>query len=251
MILRDSRSFTFLMFFVVIQFAILQAKAKMHYRDSEAQAWLWLRSDCQNCQISIFPKHEFADQINETTLLYLQALSSFKDQIVSIYKSDPQEYNLLAHMAVGILGRETNYGLSKRFGIKELPILGQHVVDAAKFLSQDEGANSRGLTQIKVVPAKIKEQFGITENDLNDPTKAAIATVGFLIESLQYLKNIANNSQLEFVKPETYVDYLPYVYIGRVKQLRSGNADPSKNTYIQEMKSHMKRFEVFEHPPSF
>jgi hypothetical protein len=215
------------------------------------QPWIWLQSDCQSCPLFISIENE---ELNTTKVReFIRALESSKFELVSLYQSDPQEYNLLAHMAVGILGRESKFFRSWRYQAKENLQWAVSLVKTVRvYLSEEEDfveVNSRGPTQIKIIPAKIAEVYNITPDQLKNPTAAARATMGYLIEALKELKKRAQNNNWEFVNEQTYSDYLPYIYFGASRKLRDRSATPDKNLYIKAMREYMSWVKLYELPP--
>lgn len=217
------------------------------FADDGMFEWRWGQSKCDQCGIyfQVQSNHEFDDRV----LVFKRTLEDEKQRILEIYQSDPQEYNLLAWMALGILGKESRFYESGRYKIKEaFPWM----VTGAKIIKSSikGGAvseNSRGPTQIKIVPDIIAYYYKISSKDLDNPKAAAVATMGFLIESLHELKNRARNNKLTHINENTYVDYLPYIYFGRAKALIDRTATPEKNIYVQQMKKNMALFVPFEH----
>lgn len=210
------------------------------------QEWSWGKSHCLDCGIYFKVKDEA--QFDDRVLTFKESLEKEKATLLQLYSSDPQEYNLLAWMALGILGRESNFYESGRYKIKEafpLVIRGAKIVKA-ELKGGNVSANSRGPTQIKKIPERIAWHYNIKPQDLHDPHNAAVATMGFLIEALEELKNRARNNSLEFITRETYVDYLPYIYFGKSRSLTERTATPEANLYVKEMKAHMRKFEVYE-----
>lgn len=210
--------------------------------------WEWLKNDCSNCELYILTNA--VELRTEKVQLFVQALGLHKSELQMLYKIHGAEYNLLAHMAVGILGRESEFFTSTRYQFKEnFPVLVRiakiirHMIDGSE---KNVSNNSRGPTQIKVVPKKVAAAYGITPDDLHIPDNAAIATMGFLIESLNELKRRIPLNKLENVTPETYVDYLPYIYFGSSGALVKKTATPDKNLYVQAMKHYMSWVEVYE-----
>lgn len=209
--------------------------------------WEWQKNTCQDCGIHFQVKKE--DLENKKTVEFLQTLAQQKKTIIGLYKSDPQEYNLLAHMAYGILGNESEYFKSFRYLIKrnsQLAITTAKKIDAHLHGEDDIEANSKGPTQIKKVPTKIAEHYKITEKDLWKPFNAAVSTMGYLIEALKELKQRKKNNNWDFVTPSTYVDYLPYLYFGGVKKLINRTATPETNIYVKNMKKNMLRIKIYE-----
>lgn len=210
------------------------------------KSWSWMQSDCMDCNIVFLS--ERPELHTPKVQAFIRALENSKSEIVAMYHSDPQEYNLLAQMAIGILGRESKFFESRRYRIKEdYPTLVSVVKAVQAYLNgRSASASSRGPTQIKVVPERIENRYGITPDNLWVPENAARATMGFLIEALAELKQRARNNKWDFVTPETYADYLPYIYFGAVGQLRNRTATPATNLYVREMKGYMGWLEMYE-----
>jgi hypothetical protein len=94
---------------------------------------------------------------------------------------------------------------------------------------------------------------------LNDPRITAIATVGFLAESLRILKNRVRNRDLQYVTQDNLFDYVLYVYFGSMRQLTNPvidyntgevvneTATPSRNLYVQTVHKYMRALAFFEH----
>ncbi|HWU42610.1 MAG TPA: hypothetical protein VN132_04195, partial [Bdellovibrio sp.] len=212
--------------------------------------WEWMKSECDSCEMLMLPTQPKARTQN--VLSFVRALEVHKTELQQLYHVSGAEYTLLSHMAVGILGRESLFFASKRYYLKE-SVPG--AVRLAKILEHSlhdrkMSPSSRGPTQIKIVPAKVAERYGIAPDNLHIPENAAIATVAFLIEALQELKRRVIVNQLGFIQPSNYVDYLPYIYFGGVKSLVNGTAAPASNSYINDMKRYMTWFEVYEREPS-
>lgn len=210
--------------------------------------WKWLESNCDNCELAIVLTDPRIQKPRVSR--FVSTLAHAKQDLMEIYSVDGGEYNLLAHMAVGILGRESEFFESRRYRIKENL---QSAVTLAKvmenFFAGEEitaSPNSRGPTQIKVVPEKIAETYGVTPRTLYIPENAALATMGFLIEALQELKRRAHNNGLEHINETTYVDYLPYIYFGATRALIKRTATPEKNIYVHDMKYYMTWVELYE-----
>jgi hypothetical protein len=213
------------------------------------QSWAWQQSSCMDCDIILISAK--SELHTPKVQAFIRALESSKGEILSLYGSNPQEYNLLAQMAVGILGRESKFFESRRYQFKEdFPWAVSILKTVNMYLAGADSAtaNSRGPTQIKVVPQRIAAKYGITPDKLYIPENAARATMGFLIEALGELKQRAQNNDWEFVTPETYADYLPYIYFGATGKLRNRTATPETNLYIREMKQYMGWLEMYERP---
>lgn len=234
-----------------------------------ALEWSWGSSSCQDCGLKIqilspednqafMPedKIEILEIVPKSTILqhnvrlFVEAIENEKANIIRIYGSDPQEYNLLANMAIGILGNESEFFMSTRYFLKRRGHLAITAIKKAHELwdsNYKASPNSSGPTQIKVVPKLIAEHYGVTQATMRKwPAHAAFATMGYLIEALRELKQRAANGNLTFITPETYVDYLPYLYFGRVELMKSGKAEPHKNKYIIKMKHYMQWVRLYE-----
>ncbi len=228
----------------------LQESRDEAFRQAGYTPWVWGQSDCAHCSIYLVPVNEGLD--SEPVMRFLTTLAVEKKQLMKIYGIHGQEYNLLAHMAVGILGRESQFFTSTRYLTKEaypgLIRMAKILKAYAKGIEGGPSRSSRGPTQIKIVPERIAEAYGIKAEDLHIPERAAIATMGFLIEILEELKRRVVINDLQFVSSDNYVDYLPYLYFGSRKMLLNGNATPEKNIYVQDMKRYMSWVAVYEGP---
>ncbi len=195
------------------------------------------------------------DRITRTNVqLFLHTIGKYKSEIIELYGSDPQEYNLLAQIAFGILGNESEFFSSTKYLAKRN---GHSIVTAVKEIKElvdddyEASPNSSGPTQIKVVPKKIAEKYRVTPETLRKyPQHAAVATMGYLIEALEVLKQKKLNHNLDFITPETYVDYLPYLYRGLGKTVVKGKATPAENGYVIRMKKYMEWVTLYEVPPT-
>lgn len=214
--------------------------------------WTWKASDCMNCAIYFLSGNQELE--SPEVQAFMQTLAVRKNEIMRLYRIHGQEYNLLAHMAVGILGRESRFFTSHRYRLKEtFPGLVRVAKALKAYMNGSESGpslSSRGPTQIKIVPERIAEFYGITPETLHRPENAAVATVGFLIEILEELKRRVVVNDLEFVNDANYVDYLPYLYFGSRRMLIQGKATPDKNIYVQDMKRYMSWVMPFEGPES-
>lgn len=214
------------------------------------------------------------------TQSYVDTLSTEKAYLMRIYGLSNAEYNKIAAIAFGILGRETKFGTSFKYiwkethqtEIYEAKLAKKKFGDYVKALETGDpwkffaaktwqvNPNSRGLTQIKSIPNKIVYYYCINENQLNDPRVTAVATVGFLAESLGILKNRVRNRKLGYVTNENLFDYVLYVYFGSMRQLVNPvinydtglvvneTATPDRNLYIQTVHRYMRALAFYERP---
>jgi len=212
--------------------------------------WEWLKSqDCFHCEMVFVPLDPSLR--TENVRRFMQALSAHKEELLTLYRVSGPEYNLLAQMAVGILGRESRFFESPRYRAKEAFPWAVHLMKilraAATGAAVDQ--NSRGPTQIKIVPARIARHYQVTTENLNVPENAALATIGFLIEALDELKTRIVRQHLNHINENNYADYLPYIYFGATRLLIKGEAHPEKNIYVRDMKKYMSWIEVYERAP--
>lgn len=217
------------------------------------KVWSWTgqASKCKTCPIFILPHNEELENVK--VYAFIRALESKKSELLALYGGDPQEYNLLAQIAVGILGRESEFFESPRYRVKENSQLTIRLVKVVQIYLEGSdrgtGLNSRGPTQIKIVPAKIAQKYGVTRDNLYIPENAALATMGYLMDILAELKRRVVLNHLSFITPNNYADYLPYIYFGSRRQLLNGTATPDQNIYIRDMRKYMTWIEIYEGPP--
>lgn len=210
------------------------------------------------------------DEVRKTNLKgFLTTLEREKSKIMSLYDLDDEEYDRLAVMAVGMLGQESEFGLNDRYNIKE-GMFGQLLVNTAKMAKGDKSANSRGLTQIKKAPDKIADAYNMKtrpsgrsayvwkENEdgkrvrvrkegtvkmklLRDPKYAAVSTMGFLAETLDFIKGA--KSKHEEIDHTNAIDYIPYVYNKGVGGILNGSAK-SEHAYKEKVDSFSSGIEL-------
>lgn len=188
---------------------------------------------------------------------FVEALSTEKAKLMLLYRLSNRDYNRLAAMAFGILGRETRFGQSAKYVLKEQNQLAILMMKRLWYWRWDM-KNSRGLTQIKTVPAKIAKAYCIKNpRQLRKARLAAVATVGFLAESLAYTKYRALKLRLSYIDAENVYDYASYVYFGSLGQLvepiydshgkqLNKTATPSENRYLQHMREHISGLSFLE-----
>ncbi len=209
---------------------------------------------------------------------FLKALEDEKAKLMEVYNLDNDEFNELALLAFGILGQESQFGSHWRYKVKETfpggvaylknykRIFGDFKEDREEsgfwgavgdllsdswsneidFITGDISLdqNSRGPTQIKRVPALIKEHYGITKEQLEEPRNAAIATVGFLAQSLEELK--AKEKFHPAINGKNRFDYLHYIYMGKSSEIINGTATPEKNIYYRNVRSFSSSLKVWQ-----
>ncbi|WP_372654719.1 hypothetical protein [Halobacteriovorax sp.] len=181
------------------------------------------------------------DYQTKTAVSFMSEIDDKKEELIKLYKITDSEYNELSKLAFGILGNESQFGESKKYYIKEaLPWL----VALAKGNGVDTSRNSRGPTQMKKVPTKIAKEFGVTKENLTDPKKAAVATMGYLAEALEELK--AKEKSHPDITPDNRYNYIHYIYMGKSKEITEATATPMRNIYFKQILKFNEGLEVFE-----
>lgn len=187
------------------------------------------------------------DLRNPTSIEFLATLDREKQRLMEIYQLDNDEYNELVRLSFGILGNESNFGQSPRYHIKEaFP----WVVSLLKGDGLDTSQNSRGPTQIKNIPPLIEEHYGVTKSSLSRADHAAVATLGFLAQSLLELKNREHHHP--GITPYNRFDYLHHIYMGRSIEITRGTATPERNIYFRNMRQaalNLVQWEELPHTP--
>lgn len=202
---------------------------------------------------------------NEVSKKFVKTLETQKKDLMQKLNLSNGEYNELVKMAVAVLGVESGFGTESAYEVKESKIfnmnIGQALVTMIKMndatedsiffgkgslgdaINPDSYSNSRGLTQIKNVREFLKNEYpDITEEDLNKPENAAIATMFVLVQkykTLEYMKSAhpAINETNKF-------DYLYYIYSGSNHRISTRNATPVMNSKSQELISYASKIKV-------
>lgn len=209
---------------------------------------------------------------------FLKALESEKAKIMGLYGLDNDEYNELAILSFGILGQESQFGSHWRYHIKEnfpggiaylknykqifnnfgndrerdgfWTAIGGLIQDSWRneidFLTGDLSLNrnSRGPTQIKNVPDLIEENYPINKNNLKEPKNAALATIGFLAQSLEELK--AKEKFHPAINSKNRFDYLHYIYMGLPSEIINATATPDQNIYYRNVLHYSSSLKIWE-----
>ncbi|MFZ3231025.1 MAG: hypothetical protein WA160_12530 [Pseudobdellovibrio sp.] len=230
--------------------AVFPDKGSFNYFQAEPYAgyhrWALRSSMCNYCAIKIVPQNSFL--LKNDVYIFLTTLTESKFELLDLYGIHGQEYNLLALIAVGILGRETSFFESPRYQFKEAfpGLISEMKIISSALKNKQLTANSRGPTQIKIVPLKIQQRYGFLAKDLSDPRNAALATMGYLIEALTQLRVYVKTKSLRHITIDKIPDYLPYIYFGATKALISKTATPERNIYVQDMKKYMGWVQLYE-----
>lgn len=218
---------------------------------------------------------------NKNVTKYSLALSNNKEKLQKDLGLTSDEYNRLAQLAMGLAEQESKFGTAKRYTIKNIVgDAGQDIMQGVRknniiqnisdailsisnpamllanvgkyYLNGQQEYNSKGITQIKYKGdikskdlQKLYNQYGINEDNLNNPDVAAIAT----LTRLAYIYNTEVKGGKFKDKHNNRIspyDALLYKYQGKHKELSSGNATPLENIYIKNVKRYADNFNYYE-----
>ncbi|AUN97154.1 hypothetical protein C0V70_03325 [Bacteriovorax stolpii] len=173
---------------------------------------------------------------------YINTLEKEKSRLMQILKVDNDDYNILAGFAIGVLAPESDFGKNWKYVLKEfLP----GAVSLAKGNGLDTSKNSRGPTQLKVIPEEIMEAYGISKTNLTDPENAAVATIAISADFLKQLRNLGVNHKA--INEENIQTYLYYLYQGKRVQIKEALATPDDNLAIRKIVAVVKGLEFLEY----
>ena len=181
------------------------------------------------------------DYQTATAVEFMSEIDKEKSELIKLYNLSDHEYNELSKLAFGILGNESQFGKSKKYWIKEAV---PWAIAIAKGNGLDTSRNSRGPTQIKTVPKKIAKKYDVTKENLEEPKKAAVATMGFLAEALDELK--AKEKNHPDITPENRFNYIHYIYMGKSKEITKATATPMRNIYFKQILNFNESLDVYE-----
>jgi len=173
---------------------------------------------------------------------YINTLEKEKNRLMQILKVDNDDYNILAGFAIGVLAPESDFGKNWKYVLKEfLP----GAVSLAKGNGLDTSKNSRGPTQLKVIPEEIMDQYGITKTNLTDPENAAVTTIAISADFLRQLRNLGVNHKS--INEENIQNYLYYLYQGKRVQIKEALATPEDNLAIRKIMNVVLGLEFLEY----
>lgn len=231
-----------------------------------------------------------ADLNTPEVISFVSALAKHKINLVTIYKLQNHTFNKLAAIAFGIFGNESEFGSNFKYNLKELTALGisigQNAVSIGKGLEAqggitslisnktlmylltkqshlifqdlkikgDQMIHSRGPTQIKFIPDRLKQYYpGFSPDHLKDPGNAAIATIANLAEDMLIIKELRRKypEKYSYITDENIFDYLPYYYMGSSWRLAldptsAEGAGLVNNFYIQRIRMNMRKLMIME-----
>lgn len=208
------------------------------------QIWSWPNSECQSCDFMILPTRQL--MTSQLSMRFINTLIGEKNNILKLYKINTQEYIFLAQLAVALLGAESYFFQNQNYLIKEqiTPLRQLIKKFRAIVLKKSYNLPSRGPTQIKIIPMAIAQHYQVTPPMLYIPEYAAVATMGYLIESLKELKQRIKNNKLTHIQPENYVQNLALMYIGLTKKILSPTENLNNN-YVTHVLTYFKWTRVF------
>ena len=184
-------------------------------------------------------KHSYKSKFVST---YINTLEKEKNRLMQILKVDNDDYNILAGFAIGVLAPESDFGKNWKYILKEfLP----GAVSLAKGNGLDTSKNSRGPTQLKVIPEEIMNEYGITKTNLTDPENAAVATIAISADFLRQLRNLGVNHKS--INEENIQNYLYYLYQGKRVQIKEALATPEDNLAIKKIMNVVLGLEFLEY----
>ncbi len=179
-------------------------------------------------------------------------LSSQKAKLSKDLGLDNDTYNDLAMLALGIAGQETKWGHplagareGKPYWVKENA---KWAVDFGKDLKGNTSFNSRGLTQMKLKSftdpevKRLFNKYGITEDNLNQGDKAAVATM--IVLSHIYKNELPGMKEQMAKLNVSKTDALLYCYNSRKYEITRGTATPARSEYLQNVYNYMNYFEM-------
>ena len=209
--------------------------------------------------ISIFPTNY--ETMRQEGIDMALTLSIKKEELANVLGLDNDTYNELAQLVLCIAGQETNYGsplaglsikkMNGGYWMKEnLPKL----VQFAKKIKKNDSFDSRGITQCKLKSytdeetQKLLKQYDINENNLNQPEKAAIATM--IVLSCIYKNELPALKENMEKCGLTKTDAILYCYQGRKRKINDGTARPTYE-YIQNVMSYKNDFKITQYEDKF
>ncbi len=192
-------------------------------------------------------KFDLPKDANDTAKSFAKTLEDKKLELMTKLGLTSDEYNMMAELAFGIAERETKFGDSKKYKLKESANWG---VSLVKWLKGDNSTNSRGLTQMKLGNYTDKEtleflkEYGITEDNLSDPEKSAIATV--IVLRSMYKNELPNLKEKMKSNDISDSEALMYLWNGKRREIVNGTATPDKNLYIAHIQKYQENYELLQ-----
>lgn len=206
------------------------------------------KDNCKKISINVLDS-----DIGEEGVAMAITLADKKEELMEKLGVDNDTYNMLAKVALGIAGQETDFGSAWAGAKKGTPYWMKEganwIINFGKWVKGDNSYNSRGMTQMKIksytdenVKALINE-YGITEENLQNGDKCAIATMIVLAHmyknELPALKGHMDNLNL------SKEDALLYCWNNKKSEIKNETATPDKSTYLVNAHNYMNDFEFY------
>lgn len=203
---------------------------------------------------SVSIKTKKSDMRKEATKM-ANTLSKSKKVLTKVLGLDNDTYNHLAMLTLGIAGQETRYG-DPTAGTKDgKPYWAKEncswLVNFTKNLKGNNSYNSRGITQMKIKSytdpevQKLFKKYGINENNLNRPDKAAVATM-IVLSSIYKNELPALKTKIEKLNISKD-DAVLYCWNGRKSQITGLTATPKQSIYHKNVYKFMNDFTMTQY----
>ena len=233
----------------------LSFQADNPYGETDGSKKYWddynVYNDKTSGDLFISPNENFKNKYKDTEKLgnavkFGNTLSENKEELQKYLGLSSGVYNDLAQLAMGIADQETKFGSSTKYSFKSsMPWL----VNSAKWITNNNSANSQGITQIKYDAdirnedlKKIYDDLGITKDSLQTPegaAKATLARLAFIYKTEVLGKKFTGADDIE-VSP---LDALLYKYMGKNGELKNHTATPTLNEYIKNVNTYKNNFD--------
>ena len=233
----------------------LSFQADNPYGETDGSKKYWddynVYNDKTSGDLFISPNENFKNKYKDTEKLgnavkFGNTLSENKEELQKYLGLSSGVYNDLAQLAMGIADQETKFGSSTKYSFKSsMPWL----VNSAKWIANNNSANSQGITQIKYDAdirnedlKKIYDDLGITKDSLQTPegaAKATLARLAFIYKTEVLGKKFTGADGIE-VSP---LDALLYKYMGKNGELKNHTATPTLNEYIKNVNTYKNNFD--------
>ena len=233
----------------------LSFQADNPYGETDGSKKYWddynVYNDKTSGDLFISPNENFKNKYKDTEKLgnavkFGNTLSENKEELQKYLGLSSGVYNDLAQLAMGIADQETKFGSSTKYSFKSnMPWL----VNSTKWITNNNSANSQGITQIKYDAdirnedlKKIYDDLGITKDSLQTPegaAKATLARLAFIYKSEILGRKFTGANGVE-ISP---LDALLYKYMGKNNELKNQTATPDLNKYIKNVNTYKNNFD--------
>lgn len=191
------------------------------------------------------------DDIGKQGVAMATALADKKAELMKKLGVDNDTYNMLARVALGIAGQETDFGSAWAGAKNGTPYWMKEgatwMINFGKWVKGNNSYNSRGMTQMKIKSytdenvRALMDEYGITEENLQNGDKCAIATMIVLAHmyknELPALKG--HMQKLNLSKD----DALLYCWNNKKSEITNETATPDKSVYLINAHKYMNDFQ--------